>query len=102
MAIESMILWWVIVGAAGYLASLTMTQGHGFGTIGNIGVGILGSFFGGAILPRLGFSAGGDVVGEIITATAGAIVLLFLIGAATGALIFLTGLLLRIQASSRP
>ena len=100
MAIEPMIVWSVIVAAAGYLASLTMTQGYGFGTIGNIVVGILGSFFGGTILPRLGFSAGGDVVGEIITATAGAILLLFLIGAATGALLFLTGLLWRIQASS--
>ena len=53
MAIEPMIVWSVIVAAAGYLASLTMTRGRGFGTIGNIVVGILGSFFGGAILPRL-------------------------------------------------
>ncbi len=102
MAIESTIVWLVIVAAAGYLASLIVTRGHGFGTLGNIAVGILGSFFGGAILPRLGFSAGGDVVGQILTATAGAMLLLFLISAASGALLFLTGLLWRMQTSSRP
>ncbi len=99
MSIGSLIVWLAIVAVAGFLAGLIVTRGHGFGAVGNTAVGILGSFFAGAILPRLGVSTGGDVMAEIVTATAGAVVLVFIICAATGALLFLTGLLRRIQAS---
>jgi uncharacterized membrane protein YeaQ/YmgE (transglycosylase-associated protein family) len=61
------------------LAGLIVT-GYGFGTVGNIVVGILGALVGGALLPRLGLFTGGDIVGQIISATLGAVLLLFLIG----------------------
>ena len=69
-----------LIGAvAGFLAGLIVT-GYGFGTVGNIVVGILGALVGGALLPRLGLFTGGDIVGQIISATLGAVLLLFLIG----------------------
>ena len=70
------------------MAGLIVT-GYGFGPVGNIVVGILGALLGGAILPRLGLFTGGDLVGrdppewqrqQIISATLGAVLLLFLIG----------------------
>ncbi|HWJ17763.1 MAG TPA: GlsB/YeaQ/YmgE family stress response membrane protein, partial [Geobacterales bacterium] len=57
-----------------------IVTGYGFGTVGNIVVGILGALLGGALLPRLGLFTGGDLVGQIISATLGAVLLLFLIG----------------------
>jgi uncharacterized membrane protein YeaQ/YmgE (transglycosylase-associated protein family) len=79
MTIEALIVWLVIGAIAGFLAGLIVT-GYGFGTVGNIIVGILGAFVGGAFLPRLGLFTGGGIVGEIISATLGAVLLLFLIG----------------------
>ena len=79
MAIESLIVWLFIGAVAGFLAGL-IVKGYGFGTVGNIVVGIIGSIFGGALLRRLGLYTGGDLVGEIISATAGAVILLFVIG----------------------
>ena len=54
-------------------------KGGGFGVIGNIVVGILGSFLGGWLLPKLGLIIGGDF-GGFITAVIGAVILLFLVG----------------------
>jgi uncharacterized membrane protein YeaQ/YmgE (transglycosylase-associated protein family) len=74
------ILYVVIVGAiAGWLAG-QLFRGYGFGLIGNIIVGILGSFIGYWLLGKLGVSLGEGVLGTIITSVIGAIVLLFVIG----------------------
>ena len=54
-------------------------KGGGFGLLGNIIVGIVGSVIGGFIFGLLGISAGG-LIGSIITATAGAALLLFIVG----------------------
>jgi uncharacterized membrane protein YeaQ/YmgE (transglycosylase-associated protein family) len=62
----------------GGLAGLLM-KGRGFGLIGNIIVGIIGAFIGGFLASVLGLAATG-IIGSIILATAGAAVLLFLIG----------------------
>jgi len=51
VAIESLIVWLVIGAVAGFLAGL-IVKGYGFGTVGNIVVGIIGSILGGAILAR--------------------------------------------------
>jgi uncharacterized membrane protein YeaQ/YmgE (transglycosylase-associated protein family) len=72
------LLWFLIIGiVAGWLAGQIM-KGGGFGLIGDLVVGVIGAFLGGWLLGMLGFSAGGTI-GEIITATLGAIVLLFLV-----------------------
>ena len=73
---------WLILGAiAGWLAG-QIVKGHGFGAIGNIVVGIVGAFIGGflANYTGIGGEATGLNIGSIVTATVGAIVLLFLIG----------------------
>ncbi len=68
----------LLVGAiAGWLGSLII-RGSGFGLIGNIVIGILGSFVGYWVLGKLGFSFGGGIIGAILTGASGAIVILFL------------------------
>ena len=73
---------WLILGAiAGWLAG-QIVKGHGFGAVGNIIVGIVGAFIGGflANYTGIGGQATGLNIGSIVTATVGAVVLLFLIG----------------------
>ena len=73
------LLIFLIIGAlAGWLAGLVM-KGRGFGILINMVVGVLGAFFGGWLLPKLGVSLGGDF-GVFITAFIGAVLLLALIG----------------------
>jgi uncharacterized membrane protein YeaQ/YmgE (transglycosylase-associated protein family) len=65
------------IGAvAGWLAG-TIFSGAGFGLIGNIVVGILGAIIAGFLLP--GFIPLGGIAGQIVSATIGAIILLFVI-----------------------
>jgi uncharacterized membrane protein YeaQ/YmgE (transglycosylase-associated protein family) len=72
-------VWFVLIGlVAGWLAGL-LVKGGGFGTIGDIVVGILGALLGGFLFSSLGLSAGGGLIGAIIVATIGAVVLIFLL-----------------------
>jgi len=78
LAPESIIAWVVIGAIAGWLAGV-MAKGYGFGLIGNIVIGILGAGSAGILAPALGLytqSTGGNIV----AATVGALILLFLIG----------------------
>ena len=77
MAIESLLVFILIGAIAGWLAGL-IVKGFGFGLLGNILIGIVGAFLGGWLLGMLGFFPAG-IVGEIITATIGAVVLLLII-----------------------
>lgn len=71
------ILWMIIIGAiAGFLAG-QIFQGYGFGILGNIAVGIVGALIGGFLFGNV-FVVGG-LIGRIISATIGAIILLFVI-----------------------
>jgi uncharacterized membrane protein YeaQ/YmgE (transglycosylase-associated protein family) len=72
-----LIIFLVIGALAGWLAGVIM-KGGGFGVIGDIIVGILGSFVGGWLLPKVGLSIGGDF-GGFITAVIGAVILLFVV-----------------------
>jgi uncharacterized membrane protein YeaQ/YmgE (transglycosylase-associated protein family) len=74
----NLIIFLLIGALAGWLAGVVM-KGRGFGVIVNIVVGVVGAFFGGWLLPRLGVSFGGDV-GLFITAFIGAVILLAVIG----------------------
>ena len=70
-------LYIIIVGAvAGWLGGL-ITQGKGFGILGNIVVGILGGLVGGWLFKLFNVQTNG-FYGEIITAFVGAIVLIWL------------------------
>jgi uncharacterized membrane protein YeaQ/YmgE (transglycosylase-associated protein family) len=67
----------LVVGAvAGWLAGV-IYSGAGFGLLGNIIVGILGAIIAGALLPGILQFSG--IIGQIISAAIGAIILLFLI-----------------------
>jgi uncharacterized membrane protein YeaQ/YmgE (transglycosylase-associated protein family) len=78
MDITGLVIFLVIGALAGWLAG-TIMKGGGFGLLGNIVVGIIGSIVGGFVFGLLGISAGG-LIGSIITATAGAVLLLFIVG----------------------
>ncbi len=68
----------LIIGAiAGWLGS-TIFKGGGLGLIGDIIVGILGSFVGYFLLGMLGINLGEGWLGAILTGAIGAIVILFL------------------------
>ena len=77
MDITNILIFLAIGAAAGWLAGMLM-KGGGFGLLGNIVVGIIGSVVGGVLFGVLGLSGAG-LVGSIITATLGAVVLLFVI-----------------------
>jgi len=62
----------------GHLAGQVM-KGGGFGVLGDIVVGVIGSLLGGFIFSSLGIWPGGGLVGSLLVATIGAIVLLFLL-----------------------
>lgn len=73
------LLWFILIGlVAGWLAGQLM-RGGGFGTVGDIAVGIAGSLLGGFLFRSLGISAGGGLFGSLAVATIGAVVLLYLI-----------------------
>ena len=78
MAIEALLIILLVGAVAGWLAG-QIVKGYGFGLLGNIGIGIVGAFIANLLLPRLGLSLGGGIVGSIIAATLGAVVLLLLI-----------------------
>jgi uncharacterized membrane protein YeaQ/YmgE (transglycosylase-associated protein family) len=72
------IVWFIIIGIiAGWLAGKIM-RGGGFGLLGDLVIGVIGALLGGFIFGQLGISAGG-LIGSLVTATVGAIILLFLI-----------------------
>jgi uncharacterized membrane protein YeaQ/YmgE (transglycosylase-associated protein family) len=72
------LLWFLIIGiAAGWLAGQLM-KGGGYGLIGDLVIGVIGAFLGGWLLGALGIVAGG-LIGSLVTATIGAVLLLFLI-----------------------
>jgi len=72
------IIWFLIIGAlAGFLAGKLM-KGGGFGLWVNLAVGIIGAVVGGLIFGFLGISTNG-LFGSLITATVGAIVLLWIV-----------------------
>ena len=78
MEAQGLIIFLAIGAVAGWLAGILM-KGGGFGLLVNIVVGIVGAVIGGYVFGLLGISAGG-LIGSIITATAGAVLLLFIIG----------------------
>jgi uncharacterized membrane protein YeaQ/YmgE (transglycosylase-associated protein family) len=70
----------VVVGLiAGWLAGL-ITQGAGFGPIGNMVIGVIGAFIGFYLLQSLNIRLFPGLVGDILTATMGAVVVLFIVG----------------------
>jgi uncharacterized membrane protein YeaQ/YmgE (transglycosylase-associated protein family) len=63
---------------AGWLAGQIMKNG-GLGLVGNLLVGVAGALLGGYLFQSAGVEAGG-VIGALVTATMGAILILFIVG----------------------
>lgn len=74
------ILWTILTGAAaGFLAG-QIQRGEGYGAIGNIVIGVAGGFIGDFLFGLAGFGTTG-LLGNLISATVGAVLLLlFLFG----------------------
>lgn len=70
-------LWYILIGiAAGWLGSL-IVKGSGSGLIMNLIIGIVGGLLGGWVFALLGLGAG-NMLGSLITATVGAVLLLLI------------------------
>ena len=78
MPLEALLIWLLIGAVAGFLAGVVV-KGYGFGLVGNIIIGIVGAVVAGALLPKLGVFPGTDLIGQIVSATLGAVGLLLLI-----------------------
>lgn len=80
MTAQALIVILLIGGIAGWLAGVVV-RGFGFGILGNIVVGIVGAFLGSWLFPRLGVNLnfGGGMIGSILFAFVGAVILLLLI-----------------------
>lgn len=74
------IVWFLLIGiVAGWLAG-KLVKGRGFGLGVDLVVGVLGAIIGGFIFGQLGVSTSG-LIGELLSATAGAVILLVVLKA---------------------
>lgn len=72
-------LWFLIIGlVAGWLAH-TIMSGRGAGLIMNLVVGVVAAYLGGWLFGQLEWHMPGTI-GSLVTATVGAVILLFLVG----------------------
>ena len=69
----------VVGGLCGWVASIIMGTNGQMGLIANIVVGIVGALLGSWLFPKLGWGFGGGQTGAIISAILGAVVLLLLL-----------------------
>jgi uncharacterized membrane protein YeaQ/YmgE (transglycosylase-associated protein family) len=73
------IIAWILIGlVAGWLASTIMKRRGGL--LKNILIGLVGSIIGGVLFSLLGLEGGGNILGSILVATVGAIVILAIVG----------------------
>jgi uncharacterized membrane protein YeaQ/YmgE (transglycosylase-associated protein family) len=78
VALQTVLLWLVVGLIAGWLASAVV--GGGFGLLGDIVIGVVGSFVGGFLFHTLHVHAPfGGLAGTIFVAFCGAVVLLLLL-----------------------
>jgi uncharacterized membrane protein YeaQ/YmgE (transglycosylase-associated protein family) len=73
----NIILFLLIGMAAGWLAGQVL-KGRGFGLVENLIIGVIGALIGGFVFGALGVNGGG-LLGQLIAATVGAIILLYLL-----------------------
>ena len=72
------LVWQVVIGIlAGFLAGKIM-RGRGYGLLIDLLLGIVGSMLGGMVFGLLGLYSSG-IVGQLVVATAGAMLLIFIV-----------------------
>ncbi|MDX1523126.1 MAG: GlsB/YeaQ/YmgE family stress response membrane protein [Anaerolineae bacterium] len=81
MTLEQLVVWIIVGGIAGFLADIVVRRIK-LGFFEAIVVGILGAFVGGWLFGVLGIIPGAGIVGSILTAFVGAVILLFIFAAA--------------------
>lgn len=75
------LLWVVLGGVAGWLASIVMGKNAQMGAIANIVVGIIGALIGGFVMSLLNLNSGGGFnFYTLLVAVLGAIILLAIVG----------------------
>jgi uncharacterized membrane protein YeaQ/YmgE (transglycosylase-associated protein family) len=80
----TVLVWIVIGGAAGWLTGI-IVKGKGYGCIGNVIVGIVGSVVGGWLFQIIpGVSPMPGLIGSLVTAVIGAVVLIVVLRFFTG------------------
>lgn len=76
-----LVLWIVLGGVAGWIASIIMGKNAQMGAIANIIVGIVGALIGGFVMSLFGLSEGsGFDLYSLLVAILGAVILLFVVG----------------------
>jgi uncharacterized membrane protein YeaQ/YmgE (transglycosylase-associated protein family) len=75
---ESLIIFLLVGVIAGWLGGIVV-KGGGMGLIGDMVVGVIGSFIGGWVFGALHLMHGSGFIGDVIGATVGAILLLFVL-----------------------
>jgi uncharacterized membrane protein YeaQ/YmgE (transglycosylase-associated protein family) len=73
----SNLIWWIVVGLIAGWAAGKIMKGGGYGTVMDIVLGIVRAIVGGWLLGALGINAGG-LIGTIIVAIFGAVLLIWL------------------------
>jgi uncharacterized membrane protein YeaQ/YmgE (transglycosylase-associated protein family) len=76
--LEALIIFLLIGLAAGWLAGMIMKK-KSFGLVVNLIIGVIGAFVGGFLFGLIGVSTV-NLIGQLVSATVGAIVLLFILG----------------------
>jgi uncharacterized membrane protein YeaQ/YmgE (transglycosylase-associated protein family) len=70
------LIWWIVAGLIAGWAAGKIMKGGGYGTLMDIVLGIVGGIVGGWLLGIVGIHAGG-LIGSIIVAVFGAVVLIW-------------------------
>ncbi|HXW25506.1 MAG TPA: GlsB/YeaQ/YmgE family stress response membrane protein [Xanthobacteraceae bacterium] len=78
MSGESLLVILVVGLAAGWLAG-HFVRGTGFGIVADVCIGIVGALIASWLFPRLGAHLGGGLLGRIVAAAVGAILLLLIL-----------------------
>jgi uncharacterized membrane protein YeaQ/YmgE (transglycosylase-associated protein family) len=85
MDLLSIVLWIVLGGLAGWIASIIMGRNAQMGILANIIVGIIGAFLGGLLMNLIGTSGvTGFNIWSLLVAILGAVILLFIVGMVRG------------------
>lgn len=78
MSIENILVFILVGAVAGFIGQL-IVKGKRLALIPTIIIGILGGLLGGWLFGLVGVSIGGGILSDIITASIGAIIVLFLL-----------------------
>lgn len=72
-------VWFILVGlVAGVLAGAIM-KGSGYGSLGDIVVGVLGGLLGGGLVQALGIPFGEGLIGAVLVAAFGAVLMVMVL-----------------------